>query len=657
MTSRARLSTLVAVRVIVSTLLLGSARLIELNRPGTFPVEAFFAIIGLTYALSLGALATLRMVERRPWLIDVQLVIDAVLVSAFIFVTGGIVSYFSSLYVLPIIAASMIRFRRGALQVAAFSAVLYLAIIGLQYSPLASWVPDGWAIAGELPAGRFALFTAAINILGFVGVALLSGSLAENLRSAGARLEHASLEMADLRAFNEHVIDSLLSGLATTDPSGRLLTFNRAASSITGVQADQVVGQLAAEVLQLPASVQAQLVALPATRGLRVEIPYRTTDGRLLDVGMTASAIGFPDGRDGWLFTFQDVTDVRRLERNARLQQRLAAVGEMAAGIAHEIRNPLASMSGSLQVLRQELSLGDEQAQLMDIVLKESERLNDTIRSFLAYARPQKSAIGRLDLCQLVLDTALLLRNGTDVRDGHTVDVDVPGEPVWYEADENQIRQIVWNLATNGLRAMVAGGRLVLAVRLEGDAADRGDVVITVQDTGRGIPADELDAIFQPFRSSFERGTGLGLAIVHRSVSDYGGTIQVSSTVGQGTTVEVRLPRRPAEPAPGQGAPAWPQHAEAPGDDTAGRRPEWPARHGRWAGTAVSDPGGRRRAVDARHVAHRAPARRLRRAPGRERASGHRYSRARRGGSLAVGHPHARPQRRGGAAAGEGAQP
>lgn len=390
MTPRARLSTLVAVRVIVSTLLLGSATVIELNRPGTFAVDAFFASIGLTYALSIGALATLRMVERWPWLIDAQFVIDAVLVSAFIFVTGGIVSYFSSLYVLPIIAASMIQFRRGALKVAAFSAVLYLAIIGLQYGPLAAWVPDAWRVAGELPGGRFAVFTAAINLFGFVAVALLSGSLAENLRSAGARLEHASLEMADLRAFNEHVIDSLLSGLATADPLGRLLTFNRAASSITGLQAEQAVGQRAAEVLQLPAGVQAELAALPSTRGLRVEIPYRTPDGRLLDVGMTASAIGFSNGRNGWLFTFQDVTDIRRLERNARLQQRLAAVGEMAAGIAHEIRNPLASMSGSLQVLRDELSLSGEQAQRMDIVLKESERLNDTIQSFLPMHGPTR---------------------------------------------------------------------------------------------------------------------------------------------------------------------------------------------------------------------------------------------------------------------------
>jgi two-component system sensor histidine kinase PilS (NtrC family) len=213
----------------------------------------------------------------------------------------------------------------------------------------------------------------------------------------------------------------------------------------------------------------------------------------------------------------------------------------MAAGIAHEIRNPLASMSGSIQVLRQELPLSDDQAQLMDIVLRESERLNDTIRSFLAYARPQKFAVAQLDICKVVTDAAILLRNSSEARDTHTVDVKVPPTAVWYEADENQVRQIVWNIATNGLRAMPSGGRLLLSVETD-HASPQDEVVISVQDEGRGIPAEELDGIFQPYRSSFERGTGLGLAIVHRIVSDYGGVIQVSSTVGVGTTVRVRLP-------------------------------------------------------------------------------------------------------------------
>ncbi len=556
---RSRLSTLIAVRVIVSTLLLGSATLVQINRPGTLLVDPFFFLIGLTYALSVVYLATLRLVDRHPWLVDLQLGADAVLVSAFIYVTGGVTSYFSSLFLLPIIEASTVRFRRGAVQVAILTAILYMAIVSGQYLDVFAALPETLQlqVPVQLPSLRFAQYTVAINLFGFVAVALLAGSLAEGLRSAGAQLEDASHQIEDLRAFNEYVIDSLLSGLVTADASGRVLTLNRAAATITGLPAEQAVGRDIGEVLQLPGQFRARLDALGDTRSIRIDLQYRTGDSRTLDIGMTVTTMAFPTGGAGYLVTFQDVTEMKRLERHARLQQRLAAVGEMAAGIAHEIRNPLASMSGSIQVLRQELPLTEEQAQLMDIVLRESERLNDTIRSFLAYARPQRFAVARLDVSKVMQDTALLLRNSPEVKDGHVVDVQVPAEPVWFEADEHQVKQIVWNLATNGLRAMSKGGHLRLSVTTDYASDLRSaDVVLSVEDQGCGIPSDELDAIFQPFRSSFEKGTGLGLAIVHRIVTDYNGVIQVSSTVGTGTTVRVRLPVRAgvAEAVPAQGA-------------------------------------------------------------------------------------------------------
>lgn len=548
---RSRLSTLIAVRVVISTLLLGWAIVIQINQPGLFPIDPFFLLIGLTYALSVVYLATLRLAARHAWLADVQFAADALIVSAFIHLTGGVTSYFSSLYLLPIIAASTVRFGRGALQVAALSAVLYLGLVFIQYLD-PQYLPRLLQVSQpvDLPSLGFAQYAVAINLFGFIAVAWLSQSLAQSLKSADARLEDASHQIEDLRAFNEFVIDSLLSGLVSTDADGRILTFNRAASAITGLPALQVIGRDAAEVLQLPDHFRARLATLADTRSRRVDLSYRTADGRVIDVGLTAATLAFPDGRAGYLFTFQDVTTIKRLERDARLQQRLAAVGEMAAGIAHEIRNPLASMSGSIQVLREELPLSDEQAQLMDIVLRESERLNQTIGSFLAYARPQRFAVARLDVRKVMEDTTVLLRNSAEVRSTHVVDVEVPPEPVWFQADENQVRQIVWNLATNGLRAMPDGGRLLLAARGETNPDGALDVVVTVEDQGCGIPPDELDSIFQPFRSSFEKGTGLGLAIVHRIVTDYSGSIQVSSTVGKGTSVRVHLP---AQPGPTEG--------------------------------------------------------------------------------------------------------
>ncbi len=257
------------------------------------------------------------------------------------------------------------------------------------------------------------------------------------------------------------------------------------------------------------------------------------------DLGLSAAHLLTPGGRAGYLLTFQDVTEIRRMEREGRKKQRLAAVGEMAAGIAHEIRNPLASLRGSIQVLRQELTLSDEQAQLMDIVLRESERLNETIRSFLAYARPQRQAATRVDVGRMLRDTATLLRNSPEVRDDHRIEVEVTPAEVWCETDENQMRQVVWNLATNGLRAMPRGGRLLLVARL-----DDGDshLVLQVDDEGVGIAPEELEGLFQPFRGNFERGTGLGLAIVHRIASDHDGEVQIESQPGRGTSVRVRLP-------------------------------------------------------------------------------------------------------------------
>jgi two-component system, NtrC family, sensor histidine kinase PilS len=539
---RSRLSTLIAARVVLVTLLMGSAILIQISRPGAFPVDPFFSLIALTYALSVFYLATLRFAESHLWLVDLQFGIDALLVSAFIHVTGGITSNFSSIYLLPIIAASMIRYRRVALQLAALSAIMYLALVAVQYVDVDLPLARRFSPAVELPTIRVAQYTVAINLGGFIAVALLAGSLADSLRSAGVRLEDASHRIRDLRAFNEYVINSLLSGLMTTDDKGRILTFNRAASTIIGVPAAQVIGRSVVEVMQMSESVNARLAGLTAGRSLKIDCRHRTASGRFIDMGLTASTLTFPGGGTGYVWSFQDVTEVRRLEQEARLRQRLAAVGEMAAGIAHEIRNPLASMSGSIQVLRQELPLSEDQAQLMDIVLRESERLNDTIRSFLAYAKPQRSALARLDVRGVLQDAATLLRNNTEVRSDHVIDVEVPADPVWCEADENQIRQIVWNLATNGLRAMSNGGRLRLSVRSEPAAEGDEWVVLAVQDEGCGIAPEDLDGIFQPFRSSFERGTGLGLAIVHRVVTDYNGTIQVSSEVGVGTTMSVRLP-------------------------------------------------------------------------------------------------------------------
>ncbi|MFN7981505.1 MAG: ATP-binding protein [Vicinamibacterales bacterium] len=536
---RGQVGWLIAIRAMVSTLLLGGATVAQITAPDSFAVDPFFLLIAVTYLLTIVSAATLSLVERHQWLADAQLACDALIVSAFILLTGGVTSFFSSLYALPIVGGSVIQARRGGLMVATLSAVFYIGIVAAQYTAF-STSPElhGLLRPAGLPARAAAQYVVGMNLFGFFAVAMLSGSMAESVRKAGVRLELASNAIADLQALNQNVIDCLPSGLTTTDALRRVVTFNHAAEKICGLPASAAIGRPVSEVLQLPSDVTSGFDhGLARGSARRSEMKYRRADGREIDLGLSATYVDNPGGTTGFLITFQDLTDIKKLERDARLQQRLAAVGEMAAGIAHEIRNPLASMSGSIQILRDELPLSAEQEQLMDIVLRESDRLNGTIRSFLDYARPRRFAIARFDLRRALQDAGLLLRNSADLLDSHVVEVSVPDEPVWFEADEGQIKQIVWNLATNGVRAMPNGGRLRLAASTNDDG-----VVMTVSDEGIGIAPDDIDGLFQPFQGSFAKGSGLGLAIVHRIVTDYRGEIRIDSTPGQGTTVSVRLP-------------------------------------------------------------------------------------------------------------------
>ena len=539
-----RLLWLIGLRVAIVTILLGAGVLAQVQARTTWVSDPFFFLLGITYALTVVYALTLHRAARQRWLIDLQFGLDTCLISALVLMTGGVTSFFSSLYALPILAASAVQDRQAGILVGFLSSVLYVGVVLTQYAdPLA--LADMSVIGIELPPISVALYTTGLGVFGFIAVAGLSGHLAERLRRADASLEQASTQLADLQAFNQHVIESLTSGLATTDPLGRILTFNPTAERITGWSAPEAVGRDISALLQLPDDVGTGWTEAPSRR-CEVEILYTHPSGSKREIAVTCAPLLTPSGQGGRLVVFDDVTERRHLERVSRLQQRLAAVGEMAAGIAHEIRNPLASMSGSIQILRHDLPLNAEQKRLMDIVLRESERLNDTIHAFLAYARPGRCEPQRLDLARVVSETALLLRHDSAFGEQHHLDVVVPSEPVWVEADENQMRQIIWNLATNALHAMPDGGCLALSV----SGASEGGVVLRVSDDGVGIPSAEVDKVFQPFRGTFGKGTGLGLAIVHRVVSDHGGDVCVESTEGVGTTVEVQLPAQPHSVAP-----------------------------------------------------------------------------------------------------------
>jgi two-component system sensor histidine kinase PilS (NtrC family) len=363
----------------------------------------------------------------------------------------------------------------------------------------------------------------------------LTGSLAEGWRAADKQLASASTEIADLQALTRHIMDSLPGGVLTTDDRGRILAANPAAATITGRGVDELLGADVTQVLQV-----GNVHDVSPAGARKLEFEYVKPSGQLILLGLGYVPLRGDLPTRGHVYTFQDITDEKRRAHDAQRQKRLAAVGEMAAGIAHEIRNPLASMTGSMQLLRAELSLSGEQAQLMDIVLRESDRLNETVRNFLAYARPQRGATTRVDLGRIVEDTATLIRHSADCRHGHDVRVEVGPGDVVCDGDEAQLRQVVWNLASNALRAMPGDGTLTFRV----GHAPGGLVDLSVEDTGVGMTAEQQERLFQPFQSGFPQGTGLGLAIAHRIVADHCGTIEVRSSAGEGTAIHVRLPLR-----------------------------------------------------------------------------------------------------------------
>ena len=418
--------------------------------------RAIIAVAGV-YGVALLDAVTVRFADRFEPIADLHFALDTILIAGFVVATGGVSSVFTPLFALPVVAAAGVQYRYGSLRVAAFASACLIAIVVAQYSlePVLLGVE-----VGLLPAADVARITVGINVFAFFAVAFLAGQLAENLRRADVMVVAASEKIADLEAFNRTVIDHLASGLLTMDAAGRVLTANRAAAVIAGWEG-AVTGTPAAAALQLPAEFAADLSHDdPTARPRRVDYTYTRPDGRTIELGVSAAPLPLAAGERGVIFTFQDVTDIKGLERTAQIRQRLAAVGEMAAGIAHEIRNPLASMSGAMQVLRGELPLSAEQAQLMDIVLRESDRLNSTISSFLAYARPGRVEVTRIDARRAVQDTAALLKKSPETSESHVIDVKVPNTAVWLDADEHQLRQIVWNLATNGLKAMPRGGHL-----------------------------------------------------------------------------------------------------------------------------------------------------------------------------------------------------
>ena len=402
------------------------------------------------------------------------------------------------------------------------------------------WLPPSQGLAGldDLPA-RALVYAVFVLGVACATVAMLGSYLTESVQHAGIKLREATLEVADLRGLNQVIVESIQSGLMTTDAEGRILYANRFGETILGRPLASLRGAPVGEVLGSPLLHPAELQTRAASRSLaRLELSYRHPSGRPLELGVSVTPLATQEPvRRGCLLVFQDLTEIRRLEEQVRTKEKLAAVGEMAAELAHEIRNPLGSIRGSAQVLIAEPALSEEHGRLLNIISRESKRLSDTLNRFLYQVRAPVRQRKAVDLLPVVESAVTLLRNGSEVGPDHLIHFEADEGSHVCIADPDQITQVFWNLARNGLEAMPGGGRLHIALRRV-----EGDVVLSVRDEGRGMAHDEQRRLFEPLRSSGRAGAGFGLAIVFQIVRQHGGDISVLSDAGQGTQFDVRLP-------------------------------------------------------------------------------------------------------------------
>jgi len=533
----ARLKRLMVFRVVMVTTLLFIASYFEAVLSETLlRVNPLYFVIGATYALTVAHVVALRFVASRLALAYAQVLGDLLMVTALVYVTGGVRTPFLLLYPLSVLSATVLVPRRGALALAGIAALLYGALlaaartVALPFGALASLRSEP---PFQLVYWVFVLGVACVT------VALLGSYLAEREQHAGAKLREATLEVADLRGLNQVIVESIQSGLMTTDADGRILYVNRFGEAILGRTPANLRGSLVADILASPLLRPQELQARAASRALaRLEISYPHPSGRLLELGVSVTPLATQEPvRRGCLLVFQDLTEIRRLEEQVRTKEKLAAVGEMAAQLAHEIRNPLGSIRGSAQVLSAEPALGEEQGRLLDIISRESKRLSDTLNRFLYQARTPARPRQVVDLRPVIESAVTLLRNGSEVGPDHSVAFEADEGPHVCVADPDQFTQVFWNLARNGLEAMPGGGRLHITLRRVGR-----DLVLGMRDEGRGMPGAEQRRLFEPLATGGRAGSGLGLAIVFQIVRQHGGDITVLSAAGQGTQFEVRLP-------------------------------------------------------------------------------------------------------------------
>jgi len=523
---------LVRVRIIVLTFLLGIELVITQFTPSALPIRTFISAILLWYTIALFFIFLLSVWREQRVQAVLQVLTDLALATLLVHVTGGVDSSLNFLYPLIIIVGCILLPRSWAYLTAALAFILYGAVLELSYFAI---IPSYATSRPDLKSLQAIIL---INLFGYLLVGYLAGQLATKLRQVNVQLQDTSGALKDLQALHQNIIQSISGGIVTTGLDGYITLVNSAG--------EKLLERSEVELLEKPIS-QLFMDELPNVDSERAhgEVRMAAANGYRKTFRVIVSSLVVPErGLLGYVYSFDDLTAVRRLEREVRMQDKLAAVGRLAAAIAHEIRNPLTSIAGSVEMLEGIASLTEEQHMLVQIVTRESERLNNIITDFLAYSRGKQYKFNKVDLLPLLEDTLTLLENRlVSQNTGIQIKRNIPKSAAFALADGDKIKQVFWNFCENAVRAMPTGGTLTVSVDLRGE-----DWELSFADTGQGMSPQVTEKIFEPFQSGFEGGTGLGLAIVYQVVQAHEGKVWARSREGQGTTFVLRL-RNAATPA------------------------------------------------------------------------------------------------------------